>query len=211
MAADDHGHGLLWMFRRSGAGLGSAEADPDNAIYRLFKNTRNPFVQRAIAPRPVKTERTPQELASLAGMLRTQRIYRVGPGGDTTPFRRRDLKHPPPGPAREPRYMEPARLTGDLRRLPFWIDDFFQSVLARLREDPSSFFAVIQELTELLRANNVRIRVYEAYRELQDWDDLMDTLTEIARYPSLETFDLFCSALLAYYDLVNPPPASGGR
>jgi hypothetical protein len=211
MAADDHGDGLLWMFRRSGAGRGSAEADPDNAIYRLFKNTRNPFVQRAIAPGPVKAKRTSQELAGLAGMLESQRIYRVGPQGEAAPFRRRALKHPPPEPSREPRYLEPARLTGDLGRLPFLVDGFFQGVLARLREDPNSFFTVIQELTALLRANNVRIRLYEAYREFQDWDDLMDTLAEISRYPSLETFDLFCSALLVYHDLVHPPPASSKR
>ena len=75
-----------------------------------------------------------------------------------------------------------------------------------MQADPNDFFTVIDELTRLFRNNNIRIKIYEAYRELQDWDDLMDTLTEIAHYPSLETFDLFCSALLAYHDLVNPPP-----
>jgi hypothetical protein len=193
------------MFRRVPAVQGSAETDPANAIYRLFKNTRNPFVQRAIAPRPEKADRTDRELTDLSRMLAAQQLYHVGPANQAAPFRRRQLKHPEPPPSREPRYLEPAHLAGHLGLLPFQIDDFFQGVLARLQADPNNFFAVVDELTRLFRGNNIRIKIYEAYRELQDWEDLMDTLTEIAHYPSLETFDLFCSALLAYHDLVNPP------
>jgi hypothetical protein len=195
------------MFRRSPSVQGSAETDPANAIYRLFKNTRNPFVQRAIAPQPEKADRTERELTDLSRMLAAQQLYHVGPANQATPFRRRQLKHPEPPPSHEQRYLEPARLAGHLGRLPFQIDEFFQAVLARLQADPNDFFTVIDDLTRLFRNNNIRIKIYEAYRELQDWDDLMDTLAEIAHYPSLETFDLFCSALLAYYDLVNPPPA----
>lgn len=205
MATDDRSQGLLWMFRRSAAGQGTPEVDPANAIYRLFKNTQNPFVQRAIAPQPVKTDRSEEELADLSRMLATQHTYGVGPANQAAPFKRRQLHHPAPPPTREQRYLDPAKLPANQGRLPFLIDDFFQGVLARLTADPNAFYTVIADLTELLRANNVRIKVYEAYQELQDWDDLLDTLTEIAHYPSLETFDLFCSALLAYYDLVNPP------
>jgi hypothetical protein len=211
MATQDHTQGLLWMFRRSATGQGTAEVDPANAIYRLFKNTRNPFVQRAIAPQPEKAIRSEGELADLTRMLAAQKVYQVGPGNQTTPFRRRQLKHPEPPPSPEPRYLEPSKLVGNQGRLPFLIDEFFQGVLTRLEADPNAFFTVIDELTALLRTNNVRIKIYEAYRELQDWDDLLDTLAEIAHYPSLETFDLFCSALLAYHDLVNPPPAPAGR
>jgi hypothetical protein len=205
MAADDRSQGLLWMFRRPVQGRGTAEIDPANAIYRLFKNTQNPFVQRAIAPQPEKADRTEGEVSDLARMLASQHIYGVGPANREAPYRRRQLKHPEPPPTTEPRYLDPAQLSGNQAKLPFLIDDFFQGVLSRLEADPNAFFTVIADLTELLRANNVRIKIYEAYLELQDWDDLMGTLTEIARYPSLETFDLFCSALLAYHDLVNPP------
>ncbi len=205
MATQDHAQGLLWMFRRSPSVQGTAEADPANAIYRLFKNTRNPFVQRAIAPRPEKADRSERELADLSRMLSAERLYHVGPANQAVPFQRRQLKHPEPPPSRDPRYLEPAHMVGHAARLPFQIDDFFQAVLARLRADPNEFFTVIDELTELFRTNNIRIKVYEAYHELQDWNDLLDTLAEIAHYPSLETFDLFCSALLAYHDLVHPP------
>lgn len=199
------------MFRRSTAGQGTAEVDPANAIYRLFKNTRNPFVQRAIAPQPQRTNRSEREMSDLASMLDARHTYKVGAANTSTPFRRRQLKHPEPPPTPEPRYLEPSQLVGNQGQLPFLIDDFFQGVLSRLEADPNAFFTVIQELTDLLRAHNVRIKIYEAYQELQDWDDLLDTLTEIAHYPSLETFDLFCSALLAYHDLVNPPAAPASR
>ena len=54
---------------------------------------------------------------------------------------------------------------------------------------------------------NGRVRVPEAFRAMEDWDQLMDTLDEISRYPAPETFDLFCGALLAYHELVEPEPA----
>lgn len=77
--------------------------------------------------------------------------------------------------------------------------------LSRLRADPQSFGTVVQELTALFQEHGITLRIYEAYHALEDWDDLMETLEEIARYPSVETFDLFCSALLAYHDLVYGP------
>ena len=196
------------MFRRASAGQpprGGAEVDPATAIYRLFANTSNPFLRRAIAPKPERAGRSDGEVADLARMLSSQRLYHVGPSNQGTPFRRRQLTHPKPPPAREPRYLEPERLSGHPARLPMLVDDFFQDVLGRLRANPDSFFGVVNDLTALFRANNIRITIYEAYHAFQDWNDFMETLAEIAHYPSLETFDLFCSALLAYYDLVYPP------
>jgi hypothetical protein len=208
MSDQESQRGLLWRFQRTTGGQparGAADVDPATAIYRLFANTHNPFVQRAIAPRPERADRSEGELADLSRMLSSQRLYHVGPSNENKPFRRRQLAHPKPPPVRAPRYLEPDRLSGRPGRLPLLVDEFFQDVLARLRADPESFYTVVNDLTALFRANHIRIKIYEAYHGLQDWDDLMATLTEIAHYPSLETFDLFCSALLAYYDLVYPP------
>lgn len=68
-----------------------------------------------------------------------------------------------------------------------------------------NFEAVVNELLGMLRENNVNIRLYEAYYSFRDWEQLMETLEEIGQYPAPETFDLFCSALLTYYELVYPP------
>jgi hypothetical protein len=180
-------------------------------LYSLFKNSRNPFRKRAIAPGPRPLEgpaatgasRSTGELTRLVKFFADAKRYQVAPGNRAEPFQRRQLKHPPPVPARDPRYLEPRRLRGDPQQLPFLVDEFFDSTLARLRAEPRSFDTVIQELTALFREHGITLRVYEAYHALEDWDDLMETLEEIARYPSVETFDLFCSALLAYHDLVH--------
>jgi hypothetical protein len=208
MSAQDDKRGVLWMFERrprDGAERpGNGLADPDADLYRMFKNTRNPFLQRAIVPTAPRTERSERELSTLAGMLATGQPYHVGPANRAQPFQRRQLKHAPPPPAADTRYQEPGRLTANLGRLPLLVDEFFQNVLTRLAEDPDEFFAIVQELIARFRENEIRIRIYDAYHTLQDWDDLLDTLKEIARYPSQQTFDLFCSALFAYHDLVKP-------
>lgn len=209
MADQEPSRGLLWMFRRKTPD-GDAALDPSRSLYTLFKNSRNPFLQRAVAParRPAGSAgqpvaRSAGELSRLVKFLAHPKQYRVAPLNQAEPFQRRQLKHPPTASGRDPRYLDAGRLPGDPQRLPFLVDGFFDSTLARLRGDPQEFEAVVRELTALFREHGITLRVYEAYHALQDWNDLMDTLEEIARYPSVETFDLFCSALLAYHDLVH--------
>ena len=113
----------------------------------------------------------------------------------------------PPSPPPEPKFQEPGALPGGSLRLPAMIGEYFRSTMERLHRNPDAFFDVIDEMTELLRRNRVKVRVPDAFRAIEDWDHLMETLEEIARYPAPETFDLFCGALLAYHELVEPEPA----
>ena len=202
----DKGRELPWVFRKGAPAVASqgADWDPANALYRLFGNTRNPFLQRALAPAPPKLERTAAELQRLFRLLREEQLYRVSPPNTGGPYRRRGLDHVQPAAPVSPKFQDPAALPGDPVRLPAMIEEFFRSVLKRLHENPDLFFDVIDELTELFRRNGIRVRVAEAFRALEDWDDLLDTLKEVARFPAPETFDLFCSALLAYHELVQP-------
>ena len=210
MADQDTHRGLLWMFRRLApeGEAGGAALDPSGSLYTLFKNTQNPFLKRAITPSPRPAGRSAGELSRLVLFFGEQKRYQAGPANRAEPFQRRRLKHPPPAPGSKGRYLAPAQLSGDPQQLPFLVDEFFGSVLGRLRADPQSFADVVQDLIGLFREHGITLRIYEAYHALEDWDDLMETLEEIARYPSVETFDLFCSALLAYHDLVyGPDPA----
>ncbi|MEE8436185.1 MAG: hypothetical protein V3S64_15475, partial [bacterium] len=93
----------------------------------------------------------------------------------------------------------------DILRLPWMIEVFFNSVLSRLKNNPGHFKGVVEELMQQFQQDRVRIKIYDAYRTFANWDDLMRTVREIAKYPAPETFDLFCSALFAYYDLAFPP------
>lgn len=208
MAEDQDKQGLPWLLRRVVAENrpGAARLDQSGAMYRLYTNTRNPFLKRAIAPAASKLERSPQELAGLFHFLRAEPLYRVAPGNETSAHLRRTLEHPAPVAPPHPRFQAPPNLPGDLAKLPWLVDEFFRAIIARLRADPGEFDAVVSELVALFRQHDIKIRLYEAYYALQDWDDLLQTLEEIAHYPAVETFDLFCSALFAYHDLVYPPP-----
>ena len=197
---------LLWMFKQSrGPQPREVAFDPSDAIYHLFRQTRNPYLERTLAPAPKKLERTPQDLQRLFRFFTDHARYAVGPDNDAVPYRRRGLEHPPPPPKRaDGAYTVPERLPGDVRRLPWMVDLFFRAVLRRLRDRPASFREVVEELLVEFREEGIRVKIYEAYQTFRDWDDLMATLEEIARYPAPETFDLFCSALFAYYELAFP-------
>lgn len=198
--------GVLWMFRQiAGPQPREVEFDTFDAIYHLYRQTRNPYLERAIAPSTRKLERTPTDLQRLFRFCRRHERYALAPDNAEAAHSRRNLAHPPPPPAREPAYVGPERLPGNLHRLPWMVDVFFRAVLQRLRQHPGEFRQVVEELLQQFREDGIRIKLYEAYRTFADWDDLVATLEEIARYPAPETFDLFCSALFAYYDLAYPP------
>lgn len=198
---------LPWLFRgQPPAGeSGAVEFDPADALYILRKNTRNPYLKRAIAPTAPKAESSPADRASLLKVLDIEGGYGVEPANSNRPYTQRTMKHPPPPPATEPRYQETGALAGDIQKLPWLINDFFKSILSRLGADPGCFDDVVNDLLHLFKENSVKVKLYEAYYNFEDWDDLMETLEEISHYPSPETFDLFCSALLTYYELVYPP------
>jgi len=202
----DKGKELPWVFRMAPPPVDQLRAglDPASAVYRLFANTRNPFLKRALAPAAAALERTPQDVQALFRWLEDERRYRVAPPNSTAPYRRRGVDATKPSPPPAPKFQEPSVLPGGPLRLPAMIGEYFRSVLERIKANPDTFFDIIEEMVPLLHRNKVKIRVPDAFRALEDWDHLMETLEEIARYPAPETFDLFCGALLAYHELVEP-------
>ena len=207
MSEEQDKHGLPWLLRRGRVEphVPGPDLDPAGAVYRLFKNTRNPFVRRVLAPAPSRLTRSSSDLQQLFRFFREDLGYEVSPSNAASATTRRSLQHPAPTPPARPQFQTPRTAVGDVTRLPWMVDEFFADILRRLRADPGEFEAIVADLVELLGDHGIRFRRYEAYSTLADWDDLMDTLTEIARYPAVETFDLFCSALLVYHDLVHPP------
>jgi len=202
----DAGPDLLWMFRQvQMPAPREISLDPSDAIYHLYHQTRNPFLERALAPAARKLARSPADLQRLFRFFGRHGHYALPPGQSEPPFERRNLPHPaPPAPPGGARYVGPDKLPGDMRRLPWMVDLFFQAVLDRLHARPGEFKTVVEELLVQFREDGIRIKIYEAYQTFTDWNDLMRTLEEIARFPAPDTFDLFCSALFAYYELAYP-------
>lgn len=207
MSTEEKNHGLLWMLTHSTSGAAPREVafGPNDAIYHLYRQTRNPFLERAIAPATKKLERSAEDLHKLFRLIRAHHQYDLSPVNTRLPYHKRDLSHPPPPKTLRPQYLAPEKMSGDILRLPWMIEVFFNSVLSRLEENPGQFKAAVEELMQQFQQDGVRIKIYDAYRTFADWNDLMRTLREIAKYPAPETFDLFCSALITYYDLAFPP------
>ena len=207
MSDQEETKNLLWMFRNQAPEPLRAEVDfdPVDAIYQLQRNTQNPYLKRTIAPTPKKLGRSPKDLSKLVAALSTGGAYDIPPANRSTPFAKRELHHPPPPPSASPFYTGVEKLPGDGQKLPWLINEFFSSILSRLQENPRAFDSVVGDLLALFRDKKVQIKLYDAYSAFEDWNDLMKTLEEISQYPSPDTFDLFCSALFTYYDLVYPP------
>ena len=196
----------LWLLRHDATGTLGREVSftPGDEIYRGFRNSRNPFLQRLIAPPLEKMTRPERELARLFRFIASRPGYLVSPVNQDVPIAKRGLQHPQPPPAIAATFLKPEQLKGNMQRLPWMIVMFFQSVLDRLRRNPSNFRKVVEDLRQQFREDGLPIPLYEAYQNFEDWTDLMDTLEEIARYPAPETFDLFCGALFTYYSLAFP-------
>lgn len=175
---------------------------PDDAIYQLFRHTSSPFIKRVITPKPLKLDRSDADLKLLFQFFEKRMRYQVTPTNVEEPYERRGLKHPPPPPTLSPKYIDPAQMLANMQKLPWMIDVFFVSILNRLRQSPGEFPEMVQELMVQFREDRVRIKLYDTYRKIGNFRELIVTLEEIALYPAPETFDLFCSALFVYYDTV---------
>lgn len=104
MARDGEPRDPIWMFRRAPRAEkpGAADYDADQAVYRLYRNTRNPYLQRVLAPSVPRLERSTHELARLFRLMAAQRRYRVSPeqrGSAIPPPRGGSCHLPRAGPA----------------------------------------------------------------------------------------------------------------
>ena len=76
---------------------------------------------------------------------------------------------------------------------------FFTQVLKRLGEEPGGLAVIINELVPLFVEHQIRVRFYDAFRQIRNMDDLRITLKKISNDSELENFELFCSALFIFY------------
>ena len=200
----------LWMFRIDAKSPSPREVslEPRDEIYKLYRQTENPFLRRAISPGAKKLKRTPEDLQRLLEFFQMGKFYHIRPAHVGDPMRRRSLEHPAPIASPGAGYVGPRDLQANPKSLPWMVHLFFEAVTERLRYNPASFKQVVDELLAQFQADGIRIKLYEAYRTFRGWDDLLHTLEEIQRYPAPETFDLFCSALFSYYRLLYPNPTA---
>jgi len=96
-------------------------------------------------------------------------------------------------------YLPPEKLKEDKRKLEVYIQSFFSHFLKRLGEEPGGLPVIINELVPLFVEHQIRIRFYEAFRQIHAMDELITTLEKISSDNELENFELFCSAIFVFY------------
>jgi len=96
-------------------------------------------------------------------------------------------------------YLPREKLKEDKRKLQVYIQNFFSHFLKRLGEEPGGLPVIINELVPLFVDHQIRIRFYEAFRQMHAMEDLISTLEKISSDCELENFELFCSAIFVFY------------
>ena len=96
-------------------------------------------------------------------------------------------------------YLPREKLKEDKRKLEVYIQSFFSHFLKRLVAEPGGLPLIINELVPFFVEHQIRIRFYEAFRQIHAMEDLITTLEKISSDNELENFELFCSAISVFY------------
>jgi hypothetical protein len=172
---------------------------PPADTYELFSNPKSPFLQRLIATPTGQTRLSSEKLQSLFEKMQERggSYHLAYPSAKSAHEKRRIASETLPG--KSPTYGNHSESYEAPQRLQHFVHLFTEQVLIDLREDPFSLPKLVQDLAVLFEDQNIRIRVYDAYRTFKSFDQLLDTLTRISEDSEIENFELFCSALVGFY------------
>ena len=96
-------------------------------------------------------------------------------------------------------YLPKEKLKENKIKLQTYIQSFCNHFLKRIKDNHDEFATIINEMVPLFVKHQIRIRFYEAFRQITTIDDLISTLEKICNDFELENFELFCSALFVFY------------
>ncbi len=185
--------------RNVGASSKPVPYQPPADTYDLFSNPKSPFLQRLVTAPTEQTKLSSEKLQSLfeknAGerWLLSTCLSLCKRCARKTTHRSRNCA------------WQISNLWESLdsfeapQRLQQFVQLFMEQVLSDLKEDPFSLTKLVQDLATLFEEQEIRIRVYDAYRTFRSFDQLLDTLTRISEDTEIENFELFCSALVGFY------------
>ena len=198
-------------------GTKSLPYDFNSETYDVFRNSKNPFMVGILAAETDKIRLDPIKAQSLFQQLEKESPYSFEYPLNISAHRKRKFS-----PETKPflddaeseaesvvsdsklkmassEYLPREKLKENKRRLNVYIQGFFSYVLKRFSEDPDELAKIINEIVPLFVENQIRVRFYQAFSQIRSNDDLNTTLEKISKDVELENFELFCSALFAFY------------
>jgi hypothetical protein len=172
--------------------------EPSAETYDIFKNPKNPFLERLITARKERSQLRAEQLERLFEKLDADSPYRLSYATAVTAHKKRKIA-PGTTPSKSAHFPAPESLREATPRLQHFLQLFMAQVLQQLQEDPFRLPQIVNELVPLFEEQGIRLRIYDAYRQFHSFDQLLDTLGKISEDYEIENFELFCSALFGFY------------
>ena len=183
--------------------------------YSVYSNLNNPFMVGILNSDTDTIQLDPIKTQSLFQQMEKKSTYSIDYPLNISAHKKRKITSPNKRPDDEKgknltasemmikdasnEYLPKEKLKEDKRRLSAHIEIFFGHLLKRLGEHPGELQTIINELVPLFVENNIRIRFYKAFHQIQNLPELIKTLRKISYDCEIENFELFCSALFVFY------------
>ena len=206
---------ILKQDSKNTKGIKSMPYDFGAETYEVYSNPKNPFMVGILAAETDRIQLDPIKTQSLFEQYEKKSPYTLEFPHSISAHRKRKLSSSLKFSAREAdaktkvsdsklksvssEYLPREKLKEDKRKLQAYMQGFFTQVLKRLGEEPGGLAVIINELVPLFVEHQIRVRFYEAFRQIRSMDDLRITLKKISNDSELENFELFCSALFIFY------------
>ena len=187
--------------------------------YDVYSNPKNPFMVGIIASETDRIQLDPINTQNLFQQIEKNSTYSLEYPLNISAHRKRKLSHAEEVSAAggnktteigeeklktaSKEYLPREKLKEDKRKLEVYIQNFFLYFLKRLGEEPRELPVIINELVPLFVEHQIRIRFYEAFRQIHKMEDLIITLEKISIDYELENFELFCSAIFVFYSSLS--------
>jgi len=169
-------------------------------IYRVYRNPKNPFLERILGEEAQGVSLTPEQTRKLFQQMARSDTYRLGYATETPANRKRRVTgSATDAPQAKGDFPKPEQLSSGPERIRVMMIRFFQEVIQRLQENPGQLGEIVNELVPLFEEQGLRIRVPELYRQFPSSDAFLQALEQISEDDEVENFELFCAALFGFY------------
>ena len=183
--------------------------------YEVYSNPKNPFMVGILTADTDRIKLDPVNTRNLFQQLESLNTYTVEYPQNISAHRKRKLSSQKEALTEDKseenfistlkvnnfsnEYLPKEKLKEDKLKLNTYIKSFFNHFLKRIKNNHQDLNLIINEITPLFVRHKIRIRFYDAFRQISNIEDLINTLEKICNDFELENFELFCSAIFVFY------------
>ena len=186
-----------------------------NETYEVYSNPKNPFMVGILTADTDRIKLDPVNTQNLFQQLESSSTYSIEYPQNISAHRKRKLSSQKETLSGEQsnenfvrkfkvknissEYLSKEKLKEDKISLQTYIKSFCNHFLQRIKNNHQELNLIINEIIPLFVRHKIRIRFYEAFRQISNIEDLIITLEKICNDFELENFELFCSDFFVFY------------